>query len=61
LSNAVPAVITIPEAAELLRISPSQAYRLAERRELPGARKVGSQWRISRSQLLAGFGLDEVA
>ena len=51
------AVLTIPEAAALLRVSVSHVYRMCERNELPGACKVGALWRISRTQLLDGIGL----
>jgi excisionase family DNA binding protein len=34
-------------AAEYLEIGLSTAYRLAEAGQLPGAFKVGAQWRIS--------------
>jgi excisionase family DNA binding protein len=40
-------VRSIAWAAEQLGVSTSTAYRLAERDELPGAFKVGRQWRIS--------------
>jgi hypothetical protein len=33
--------------ADQLDISKASAYRLAQRGELPGALKVGGQWRIS--------------
>lgn len=52
-----PELLTVPDAAQLLRVSVSNVYRLAERGELPGAVKVGGQWRIGRAQLLAGLGL----
>lgn len=52
-----PEILTVVDAAQLLRVSVSNIYRLAERGELPGAVKVGGQWRISRAQLLSGLGL----
>jgi excisionase family DNA binding protein len=55
--EAPPELLKIAEVAQLLRISASNVYRLAERGELPGACKVGAQWRVSREQLLAGVGL----
>jgi len=50
-------IITLVEAAKLLRISKGGAYRLAERNELPGCIKVGGLYRVSRSAMLAGLGL----
>lgn len=45
---ALPAdVQAISWAAQQLGISVTTAYRLAERGQLPGAFKVGVQWRIS--------------
>ena len=55
--EAPPELLKIAEVAQLLRISASNAYRMAERGELPGAVKVGGLWRIGRAQLLAGVGL----
>ncbi len=48
-----PDIITIPEAAKLLRISERTAYDLARDGKLAGAIKVGSQWRIDRGVLIA--------
>jgi excisionase family DNA binding protein len=47
-----PEVLTLNEAATLLRISPDQLERLAERNEVPG-RRIGSGWRFNRAALLA--------
>jgi excisionase family DNA binding protein len=52
-----PEVLTVADAAQLLRVSVSNVYRMAERNELPGAVKVGGQWRIGRTPLLTGLGL----
>ena len=46
-----PAVLTVAEAADLLRIAPGEVVRLAEARELP-ARRVGAVWRFNRASLL---------
>jgi len=43
--------LTISEAAELLHVSKRTVLRLLRRENLP-AFKVGSQWRISESQLV---------
>lgn len=45
-------VLTIPEVSEMLRISLRSAYQMAQDGKLPGAVKVGNQWRISREQLM---------
>jgi excisionase family DNA binding protein len=47
-----PEVLDAAEAAELLRVEPAAVKDLAERGELPG-RKLGEQWRFSRTALLA--------
>jgi len=44
-------VLTLTEAANLLRIEPEEVKRLAERQELP-ARRVGMEWRFNRATLL---------
>lgn len=46
-----PDILTLAEAASLLRISLSTAKKLARSGELP-ASKVGGQWRLSRHRLL---------
>ncbi|MEW6490304.1 MAG: helix-turn-helix domain-containing protein [Thermodesulfobacteriota bacterium] len=45
-----PAVLTLEEVAEVLRIKPATARRLLRDGELP-ARKVGKGWRILRADL----------
>ena len=44
-------VLTVVEAAALLRIEPKALMRLAEQREVP-ARRVGADWRFSRAALM---------
>lgn len=44
-------VLTVEEAAELLRISRSAVYTLAKRGKLP-AQKVGRHWRFHRGALI---------
>lgn len=44
-------VLTLEEAAELLRVEPDVVLALAEAGDLP-ARRVGEQWRLSREALL---------
>lgn len=49
---AEPAVLTLREVAELLRIAEKTAYTLAAEGTIPGF-KVGGQWRFMRADLLA--------
>lgn len=42
-----PNVMTVPEAANRLKISKDKAYDLARRGELPGAFQLGRSWRVS--------------
>ena len=49
---AVPEILTLTEAAELLRVDPLVLKDMARRREVPG-RRIEVQWRFSRSALLA--------
>lgn len=47
-------VLTLAEAASLLRIHPSTAKKMAARGELPGVLpKLGGQWRVSAKRLHA--------
>jgi excisionase family DNA binding protein len=43
-------VLTLPEAAEYLRVSESDVIELATRQDLPG-RKIGDQWRFLKRGL----------
>ena len=52
LPPSAPAVLTLQEAAQLLRIGPDELERLARRNEVP-ARRIGSRWRFNRAALLA--------
>ena len=45
-------VLTLDEAAVMLRVEPSDVLALIERKELP-ARRLGQQWRLSRTAVLA--------
>jgi excisionase family DNA binding protein len=54
-------VLTLAEAAELLRTDEQTVAQVAERGELPG-RKLGGEWRFARSAVLrwlAGAGEEE--
>lgn len=42
--------LTVPEVAELLRLSEKTVYRLAQKNKLP-AFKVGSAWRFLRRDI----------
>lgn len=42
--------MTVPEVAELLKLSEKTVYRLAQRSELPGF-KVGGSWRFRRGDI----------
>lgn len=43
-------VLTVQEAADFLKLSPSTIYRHAKQKKLP-ARKIGGAWRFSRLAL----------
>jgi excisionase family DNA binding protein len=45
-----PAVLTLRETAEMLKVHPCTIYRLIRRQKLP-AFKLGSDWRFNREQL----------
>jgi len=49
----LPAILTPAEAALLLRVSEATAKDWARRGDLPGAFKLGKEWRIERQALLA--------
>ena len=51
-SPSEPDVLTLSEAAELLRVDSTELEQLASRSEVP-ARRVGSSWRFNRDALLA--------
>jgi len=50
-------VLTLTEAAELLRIEAAEMQRLAERKQVP-ARRIGASWRFSCSALMAWLSQD---
>ena len=47
MSDKPPAVLTLNEVAEYLRIPRSTAYKLAQEGKIPG-QKVGRHWRFRR-------------
>ena len=51
-SSSAPDVLTLSEAAELLRVDADELEQLASRDEVP-ARRIGSSWRFNRDALLA--------
>jgi excisionase family DNA binding protein len=46
----IPPIFDIAYATELLRMSYSCVVRLAQNGQLPGATKIGKQWRINRDK-----------
>jgi excisionase family DNA binding protein len=54
-----PEVLTPAQLGELLQVEEETVVDLAERGELPG-RKVGEEWRFSRSAVLAWLGEEGV-
>ena len=48
-------VLTLVEVADLLQVDEDAARELAEAGELPG-RRIGDEWRFSRSAVLAWLG-----
>jgi excisionase family DNA binding protein len=48
-------VLTLPEAAKFLQLSDLQVEAAARAEELP-CRRIGTEWRFSRSALLAWLG-----
>jgi excisionase family DNA binding protein len=50
--STLPRFLTITEAADLLRINRNTAYEWALKHRLPGAFRVGGQWRVCRERLL---------
>ena len=47
-----PAVLTVAEVAELLRVNRNTVYELFQRNEIPGGRKVGRCIRFSRDTVV---------
>ena len=55
VSDTPPIFLTIPECAELLRLSERSVYTNARHGKLPGAVKVGGAWRVERTVLMASL------
>jgi excisionase family DNA binding protein len=51
-SNAEPEFLTVPEAAALLRVAEQTVRNELAARRLPG-KKIGKEWRLSRTALIA--------
>ena len=51
-SDALPQVMTVDELARLLRVNRKTAYDALARGEIPGARRIGRTYRISRDAVL---------
>jgi excisionase family DNA binding protein len=49
--DALPETQTLAEVADVLRVSEDTVRRLAEAGDIPGAFKVGQQWRFNRDKL----------
>ena len=57
LREPVPDVMTLPEAASLLRVEEAQLRQAAERGDVPG-RLIAGEWRFAHAALLDWLGLD---
>jgi excisionase family DNA binding protein len=51
-NDALPPVMTVDELARLLRVNRKTAYDALARGEIPGARRIGRTYRISRDAVL---------
>jgi excisionase family DNA binding protein len=49
----VPEYLTIDDVCELLQLGKRTVYELARTGRLPGAAKVGGQWRVNKAKLTA--------
>jgi excisionase family DNA binding protein len=54
-----PRFLTIPEAAQLLRINRGRAYEMANNGTLPGIIRLGRTLRVDRERLIAGLAEDD--
>lgn len=48
----LPDVLTVPEAARFLRVSPRTVYNMAKAGKLPGAHRLGRSVRVHRRSML---------
>jgi len=49
----MPEYLTIPEVCTLLRLAEKTVYTMCREGRLPGAVKVGNQWRVEHEKLRA--------
>ena len=62
MQNTKKQTLTVMEAAEVLGIGRQSAYELARRGELPGVRRLGGRFIVSKAELetyLSGSSLNE--
>jgi len=60
-TDALPEVLTVQEAAALLRINRKTIYLMVEKKQLPWARRFRGAIRIHRATLLAWLSSDQAA
>jgi len=53
LTTALPAVLTVDQAADVLNVNRKTVYVAIQKREIPGVRRLGKSLRISTEALLA--------
>ena len=53
--DSLPDLLTAAAAAEYIRVNKKTLYEILERKELPGTRKIGRSYRISKRKLLEYF------
>jgi len=51
MPDAKETILTVREAAKYLRIHPITLYRLLEKDKVPGAFKIGNQWRLKKERI----------
>jgi len=51
MANTNETILTVKEVAEYLRIHPITLYRLLEKDKVPGAFKIGNQWRLKKETI----------
>jgi excisionase family DNA binding protein len=53
MGNEIPLLLTVDEAAEMLRTSRKAIYAIAERAQLPGVTRIGRRLLVRRDDLLS--------
>ena len=51
-----PPLMTVAEVAEWLRTTPAAVYKMAERRQLPGVRRIGRRLLFTRQTVVHRLG-----